>query len=417
MEYWPVRMGCLRPSAVGAGSIMQAGVAALAVFYVMFGCLSFVEMAYLPRYLAALGIHKENIGLILGSVTLARVVAAPLWAKMAEDRQANALVVRRQATVALVVLGLLPFVSSHLGVALLIFLTGTGHGTVMPIADILTIQTVGLARFGQIRSAASIGYGVMALGAALLGGAWSHEGISRIAPYVLAVTAAGLFVSARFLPENVSTVAEQEKVSWKERWEVLTGRALWPLFILCMFHWMSVVPYNAFLVFLCEDRGIGASVPGLAVGWGIFCEVLLFLGGARLVARWGAPRVLVASAIITTLRWVLTVWWKGAVPLILVQGLHGVTVATFQIAAMSLLFSRVGPSMRTTAQAVFHMMVFGAGGGLGMVLAGQVLAAGGPEQLFVGAAWLELVVTVGILWWVWPRAQASHPASGIPLEG
>lgn len=363
---------------------------ALAVVYAFTLACAFF-WTYLPRYFVSIGWTSAGIGLVLGTATLVRVLAMPTWARIAERTSSTTKIIRLVATVGAATLWILPFVEATWAVYLLFAgMYGTWN-SFLPLADSLTVRQLGSASFGRIRAFGSAGFGIAAVGIAIFAAGEEHAVVAGWAPWLVAtlgtIAAAATWV---FPNDEVAIRGPDLRPALKllRRPALIWCLPLWAL------HWASQAPYNLFLVFLAEDRAMGGWVPGIAVAAGVIAEVMVLAFGRRAIDRFGPELVFAGCALITAGRWGLSAIVTVDLWLVALQLLHGVTFGAFLLSAMAVLDREVRAEVRDSGQALFYVIVFGAGSALGNTTAGWLDDRFGAATAFGVAAGLELVVAL-----------------------
>lgn len=365
--------------------------ASLAVVYTFSIAAAFFS-TYLPRYFVSVGWTSAGIGLVLGVATVVRVVMMPTWARIAERTSSTTRVIRIAMTLGVVTLWILPFVETTWAVyALFCAMYGTWNAFI-PLADSLTVRQLGSESFGRIRAYGSAGFGVAAIVVAVLAAGRAHEVVAGWAPWLMAVLGTISALAAWLFPRGEVAIRAPDL---PEALRLLRRPALLFCFPLWALHWASQAPYNLFLVFLAEDRGMDGWVPGVAVAAGIIAEAIMLWRGRKLVDRFGPATVFAACALVTAGRWGLTAIATSELMVVLLQLCHGVTFGVFLLSAMAVLDREVRAEVRDSGQAVFYVIVFGGGSALGNTVSGWLDDRFGAAHAFAAAAGLELVVFVG----------------------
>ena len=164
-------------------------------------------------------------------------------------------------------------------------------------------------------------------------------------------------------------------------------------------HWMSQAPYNLFLVFLCEEKGFPAYVPGLAVAAGILVEVVIMRFGTHFIRKTGYHLVFAATVGLTmlTLGVQCAQATSPAIMLIALQTIHGLSFGAYFLCIMEALDEFVAPRHRGTAQSLLYVVVFGLGAAAGNGISGWVVDHSDTVTLFTAAGGLEFAVFLGAL--------------------
>ncbi len=356
---------------------------------------------YLPRYFESIGFSLAAIGLIFSVRSLLQSVATPIWTTIADRLGAARRIVQLQCALGLVALLALPFSRSYPVIFLAIVVHGFTAQASTPLVDALTLREVGANRFGAVRAWGSAGYGTMALIAAAAGLYATHAGLATLAPWLLLLTATGMLAAAlRFPPIAV----QLKSPNLRDSLRLLRRPVLWIIIPISAAHWITQAPYNLFIVFLCEERHLGAWVPGMAVSIGVLGEIITFASGAYLLRAMRPYTLIVLSILATALRWYITGIATTAPVLMAVQILHGLSFGGFYVAIMAILGEQIPPEIRATGQGLFYFLVFGLGAAIGNGISGYLLEFNTAAQLFQWSGMLEFAVFL-LAAAVWPTIK------------
>ncbi|TXD31868.1 MFS transporter [Lujinxingia vulgaris] len=355
---------------------------------------------YLPRHFEALGLSGAMIGTIFAARTIAQSIASPLWATLADRHDRLTATTRALLVSGVVAVIALPFVSAPLALFGVLVAYALTAGCALPLIDALTLRAAGAEGFSRLRAFGSAGFGVAALGAAALGLSYTHAEIAAMTPWALVIATALTALATLGLPPGERRRA-RPRPDWslfKELWRA----PLVVIFAIAALHWASQMPYNLFLVFLCEERDFPAWSPGLAVGVGIAAEIVAFAMAPRLLKRINPLPLFALSIVLTALRWFITAY-VTSLPVILAAQLgHAFSYGAFYVAMMAILDRRIPPEVRATGQGALYLVVFGLGGALGAGLGGWLLDVAPASRTFAAAGWLELAAFIGLVTaWRW----------------
>jgi PPP family 3-phenylpropionic acid transporter len=179
---------------------------------------------------------------------------------------------------------------------------------------------------------------------------------------------------------------------------LLRDRTQQALLVACSLHWLACAPFHLFFGLLVRDRGLPSAVTGLGMAAGVAAEVAFLLWFPRLEGRFRLRTLLAVAFAGSALRWVLLSRAEGAVAVIALQLLHGLTFGLFWGSAVAALGRVVPPQLRATGQAIFSAVVFGGGNALGYQLSGLAYDHYGvAAPLFWWAGLIELVPLTGVL--------------------
>lgn len=379
--------------------IAGARAGALALIYAT-SLATVLIFTYLPRHFEALGLSGAMIGLIFAARTIAQSIASPIWATLADRRDRLTATTRTLLVTGVVAVAALPFVSAPLALLAVLVAYALTAGCALPLIDALTLRAAGTDGFARLRAFGSAGFGLAALGAAYLGLSHTHGEIAAMTPWALVVATVLTALATLGLPKG-----ERGRSRPRPDWSLFNS--LWrpPLVVIfgiAALHWASQMPYNLFLVFLCEERGFPAWSPGLAVGVGIAAEIAAFALAPRILRRIAPLPLFALSIALTALRWFLTAHTESLALMLSAQLGHALSYGAFYVAMMAILDRRIPAEVRATGQAALYLVVFGVGGALGAGLGGLLLDAAPASRTFAAAGWLEVAALAALLVsWRW----------------
>ena len=355
-----------------------------AIFYAAyFGVLGIV-LPHLGPYLEWRGLGAVGVGLITAAFSLAKLIYAP-WVGTAVDRGRW---IRGLLTGHIVVAALcaavVPMVGAGWLVGILLFLVGTGHGTVLPLVEATVLERLPEAGYGRLRLWGSLGFVAVALGGSALLGAVGTGAF----PLLLAVVLTLLAVAC--LPfERVPRPLQRESSG-----EI--PRPVWLLLgVLCL-HQVSHGPYYAFFSIHLEAAGYSGLSVGALWSVGVVAELGAFFASRRLESRLGLRCLLTIALALTPVRWLLLAG-PPLVSIVLVAQLgHAVTFALAHVAGIQIVQLLSPPRVVRRAQALYSGLTFGLGIVVGSALAGPVYGTFGGRGAFAAAAALAVVVV--LLW-------------------
>lgn len=145
------------------------------------------------------------------------------------------------------------------------------------------------------------------------------------------------------------------------------------------------VSYDICFSLHLRQLGVGADGVGLAWAIGVVAEVALLAWSGRMLARFPASRLLVASFAGGALRWVLLALVRDVTALFVLQPLHALSFAVFWATSLDLVKRLAPRDAMASAQGIFNAAV-GAGAVAGMFAWGALFAAYGGAVTFACAA-------------------------------
>jgi PPP family 3-phenylpropionic acid transporter len=120
---------------------------------------------------------------------------------------------------------------------------------------------------------------------------------------------------------------------------------------------------------------------------GVVIEVVVFMVMHRLLTRFGARRVLLASLLLAALRWVLIGLFVELPPVqIFAQTLHAASFGSFHASAIHLTHHYFPGPTQGRGQALYNSVGFGLGGALGSLVSGLLWTQAGSTVTYLAAA-------------------------------
>jgi len=349
-------------------------------------------------YLQDLGHDAAAIGELMALLLATKIIAPNLWAWLADRRGERIRIVRVASLAALVCFGGVFVSGGYLWLALVMVAFSFFWNASLPQFEALTLSHLARDphRYGLVRVWGSVGFilSVLALGALfeVTGRGWL--------PWIVL----GLFG----LVWGVSlSVPDAGRPSEEVRREPLLGVLRRPevaaLLGACLLMQASHGPYYAFFSIHLDRAGYGQQMIGALWALGVIAEIGIFLVAAPLLRRFSPRTLLLASLLLTALRWLLV---GGLVEhlgwLLVAQLLHAASFGIYHAAAIQLVHRFFPPPHQGRGQALYSSLSFGAGGALGSLLGGYAWVTLGATATFFIASGLALAGT--LVGWRWLRA-------------
>lgn len=360
-------------------------------------------LPFWPVLLEARGLDAGEIGVLLAATTWVKIVAVPLWGRLA-DRRGDA----RSVLLLLGLLSLLAYLWLGFNAAFLLLLLGhlllgIAFNPLIPLTDSAILQAAprqGID-YARIRLWGSVTF--------ILGNLVGGElvGIAQGVWFIAAIAASLLLVigAAFSLPK----VPRRARPSTAGTWRLLlSDRRFLVLVLVAGCFQSSHAAYYAVssLAWLAE----GHSESTIAWLWaeGVLVEILLFLVGSRLLLRVGPYRLLLIAGLAGVLRWSGTALSAELPVLVAMQSLHALTFAAAHLGAVTLIARIVPSEAAASGQALYAALQGGIMMGLGLLLAGFLFEIS-PASSFLAMAGLSAVGFLLAL--VWHDRLALPPQS------
>ena len=362
--------------------LSQVKTLSAAFFFLLAGQFVFT---YLPRFLTGLGWSATAAGSLFGAYAVSRAIAMPIWARLADRSERHLRMAQRLFLFAIIPLLMMGGLRDDRVLVISLVAIGITTGALLPLLDTHVIRAFGDQKFAIARMWGSAGFGAAAIGFAIIGFHATHAELASWSPILFAGLVLTGGVAVLVSPGSTEpTPSDPATGSAKVNLPILVV-----LGVIWFVHWMSQAPYNLFLVFLCEEKGFQAQIPGMAVTAGIAVEIIVLRFGHNWVRRFGAQWILALCIGVTAARWLLSAQAGSPATLVALQALHGLSFGAFFLSVMDSLGRHVPAVHRGTAQALLYVLVFGLGSAAGNAISGWVVDTQSAAQLFTYSGYLE----------------------------
>ncbi|CAM3980739.1 MFS transporter [Ectopseudomonas alcaliphila] len=360
----------------------------LSGFYFFYFALLGGTAPFLALYFDHLGFSPARIGELIAIPMLMRCVAPNLWGWLGDHTGQRLLIVRFGALCTLVCFAGIFFSQSYAWLALIMATHAFFWHAVLPQFEVITLAHLReqSARYSQIRLWGSIGFIVAVVGLGLL-----FEWLSLDAyPAALVVIMAGIVAGSFWVP-NAQPLQRPSTPEQGGFMRQLRRPGILAFYICVGLMQLSNGPYYTFLTLHLEGVGYSRGAIGLFWALGVVAEILLFLVMARLLQRYSLRAVLLASFLITAVRWLLLGSLAQYLPvLLLAQCMHAATFGAFHAACIHFVQRSFADRQQGQGQALYASLA-GIGGALGALYAGYSWKGLGPAWTFAIASLVALL--------------------------
>lgn len=360
----------------------------LSGFYFFYFALLGGTAPFLALYFDHLGFSPARIGELIAIPMLMRCLAPNLWGWLGDHTGQRLLIVRFGALCTLVCFAGIFLGQSYAWLALIMATHAFFWHAVLPQFEVITLAHLReqAARYSQIRLWGSIGFIVAVVGLGLL-----FEWLSLDAyPAALLVIMAGIVASSLWVP-NAQPLLRANTLESEGFVRQLRRPGILAFYVCVGLMQLSNGPYYTFLTLHLEGVGYSRGAIGMFWALGVVAEILLFLVMARLLQRYSLRAVLLASFLITAVRWLLLGNLAQYLPLLLLaQCMHAATFGAFHAACIHFVQRSFADRQQGQAQALYVSLA-GIGGALGALYAGYSWKSLGPAWTFAIASLVALL--------------------------
>jgi PPP family 3-phenylpropionic acid transporter len=390
-----------RPSATPTVSIR--------VLFLLVGIALAAFFPFFALVLKSHGLDVQQIGLAIGVMALARIVANPIWGHAADTWTGRKRAMQLTGT-------------AGAAAALTLFLTGSqanaviaasavlavASGPFVSLGDAIALAHLGEERvggYGRLRGWMSSGYAVANLGVGLL-----LQAIG--ADWALVVYAAASLAVALWLT-TIPTDAPQHEGGGRfgSVGAVFRTSRRFPVYLI---GWLVIgIAFTAawsFLALRIESRGGGPLLVGLGAALGGAIEVPTFVLAARLTERRGLRLTFALGCLAYAAGFLLWGVVKDPIVLSLLFPFEGVGFALLFASGVVIVGRLVPQQLHATGQSISGVTWMGLAPIVGGPVGGWVYGAFGAVALYAGASFLCLAG--GCIVWL----TLADPAFTAPVE-
>jgi PPP family 3-phenylpropionic acid transporter len=351
----------------------------LAAFYFLFFAFAAAYVAYFPLYLASRDLGAAQIASVLAVAPIMRTFAPALWGWIADRSGAHRGIVVLGCAANAAGFGLMPFTDQ---LAVLLGITSLLSAAALPLVEAITLASVRgqSGRYGPIRLWGSVGFIAVVLG----GGMWLDRQPASTVPWILVFFMLATLPVALALPRG-HRHARGQSVPLRFTPEVVALLAA---------SFCNAAAHGALYAFLSlhlERLGYSATMIGFLWTLGVVAEIFVFLYLPQLFRRFSLTTLLVASLGLGFVRFLAIGWLAELLWVVLLaQLLHAATFGSFHAAAVAAVHRVFPDHAQGRGQTLFSSIGYGAGGAVGLLIAGWAWEAGGAAMAFSACALASL---------------------------
>lgn len=348
---------------------------------------------YWGPYLKSLGFSAFDIGILMSLLAITRMFAPNVWGWMADRSGKRVAIIQFAASASF-----LSFLGVFFGhgfwwLFLVMTLMSFFWSASLPLVEATTFSHLRdrTERYGHIRLWGSLGFIASVVG---LGYFLDRASLAWL-PWAISALLAGVALFSRFIPEAEVFAPEHAPTSV---WVLLRDKRVAALFAACFLMSAAHGPYYSFYSIYLGDHGYSPSEIGWLWALGVISEIGVFLFMPRLFKRFRLGSILIASFMLTVLRFLVIAWFiQYPILILFAQLLHAATFGAYHAAAVASINRVFHGRNQAKGQGLYNSISFGAGGALGSLYAGRTWEWLGPSATFSIAAGCALVA-LGLIW-------------------
>ncbi len=373
--------------------------------------------AYTPffgAWLAWKGLPPSEIGALLSTAMLLRVIVAPVTGIIADARNDRRGMMLFLSAVMLAGYGALNGVSTPLLVFAAAIPANIAGGSITPLLESVSVRLSERFDFdyGHVRVWAST---LFVVGNLVSGVAVSLWGMVVIAPW-LAVSVLLSLVSISALPRPRPDAPRADfrrrmRATIAEAHELLRSPVFLIFLAAASFDQGSHAFYYAYGGLHWHELGYSGTTIGIIWPLGVLAEIALMSFSLKVFRALGSTRLLLLGGIGCVLRWTILAFDPPLPFVVFAQILHGATFAMAHLGAMYFILKAVPPRLAATAQSLYAVSWSGIALGFATMASGPLYAAyGGRAYLLMSAMGLTAALLAFWLGRIWSGGRITAQA-------
>lgn len=370
----------------------------LSNFYFFYFATLGAFLPYWSLYLQSRGFTAREIGELMATIGLTKVISPNVWGWIADHTGKRMLIVRVGCALALLSFLGVFIAPGYWSLLVVMIVYGFFWNAALPQFEATTLSHLGDEAHGYsgIRLWGSIGFifAVAALGVVL------EDFGAGILPEIVVVLVASIFLASLWVPERA---AGYLPLTHEPLRTLIQRPAVLGLLVVCFLMQASHGPYYAFYSIFLEEHAYSRTLIGQLWAFGVIAEVILFVFMHKLIARHGLRNLLLLSAALTSVRWILIGAFVDNLAIIVAaQTLHAASFAIYHAVAIQLIHTYFTGRNQGKGQALYSSVSFGLGGALGVLYAGYTWESWGGAATFMSSAVFSALALL-IAWRFIPR--------------
>ena len=374
----------------------------------LFIVVGFVIAAFFPFlaiYLKGRQLDETQIGFVIASMAVARLIFLPLWGHLADTRLGR-LTVLQVGTVGAALAGLaMNRVSGMFGIAAAMFILSIFMVSVGPNVDAIALVHLGednMSDYGRIRGWESLSY---AAGCLVFGAILQAAGVTWAMPIYAVSSVLVLAWSLTLKRDRPEDVPEHGRLGavgavFKE------APRFWGFLVAVLIMWTGFNAAWNFLSIKIESGGGGPFLVGVGTAMGGLVEVGVMRWSSRLHRRLGLRSVYAIGCVVYAVGFLLWGLIANATIVAMLTVFEGAGFALLFTTSVVVVGRLLPESLYSSGNSITGMVGFGIGPIVGAGIGGYVYQHAGATTLYVGASALALLGGV-VAWFALSTPELS----------
>jgi len=343
-------------------------------------------LPYFVLFYQSLGFSGAQIGLLTGIPPLITLFGAPFGTGLAERLHRHKWVMGMGLVVAIVVMLILPHLSSFGSVFVLVMLFNLFLSPVASLSDSATMTMLGEQRemYGRIRMGGTIGWGIFTQIAGSM--------LERFGLKILFYMFSGIMLVNLFVTQKFSFGERQDRDLQSGTMGMLLRSRRWIIFLAMAFlGGLGAFSVAAYLSSYLAELGANGDQIGFAFMIATLTELPAFYFINLLVKRFSAYKLFVVSLVLLGIRSLFFGLVDNLYLALLIQGLGGLVFPAMWSGGVAYADQNAPAGLKSSAQGLFGAMTFGFGAAVSGFFGGLLLESVGGRGMFLAFGTIILV--------------------------
>ena len=367
-------------------------------------------MPLLPVWLAARGLADAAIGQVQAGQSLARVVAQPLIAHIADRTGRVKAVMLGAAIMAVLAMAWLGLARGEAAIFAGVVAVAFFFSPLVPLTETVAVRAgarLGVA-YGRLRLWGSLTFIIGAMVAGVLLDALP----ATMLVWALAAAQALVVVSIAAQPDwesgDAGAARPEAGADAAGGWRALLSGAFALFLVVAGLIQASHALLYGFASLHWQRLGHSGLVIGALVATGVLAEVALFWFSGPVMERLGAVRLMMLAAAAGVVRWAGMAFDPPLALLFALQALHGLTFGAAHLGAIAYIRTRAPARLAATGQALYSAV------SMGLFMTAAMWASGRLYAAFAARAWLAMAAMTLVALALAVVLRRVSPAPGRP---
>ena len=352
-------------------------------------------LPYWSLYLQECSFSAAEIGELTAFMVGTKVLAPNLWGWIADHTGKSLRVIRIASFFAMILFAGFLYQQSFQWFAFVTVSFSFFWNAALPQFEAATLHHLKDQpdRYSHIRLWGSIGFIVTVLGVGYLLDLYAIQ----LLPFLIVALLGGIWLISLFTPEVSTAKASQAAI---RIWKIIKQPEIIAFLLVYMLLQAAHGPYYVFFSIYLKQLGYSSSMIGMFWSLGAGAEIIVFILMRRLLKFVSLRRILLVSALLSVLRWLMIAWYADNLWVLLgAQVLHAATFGSAHVTAIHLVQNYFGQHHQGKGQALYSSFSFGLGGMLGGLYSGYAWDAFGGQWVYSIAAVLSaLAYIIAVIW-------------------